>query len=51
MTVRELLCYERNPDPEAGKLFLEWGMGAGRKENDGGVKFNYDIFDIFYKLL
>jgi hypothetical protein len=26
------------------KLFQEWGSGI--KENDGGVEFKYDIFDI-----
>jgi hypothetical protein len=28
------------------KLLQEWGRGR-IKENDGGGKFNYDIFDIF----
>jgi hypothetical protein len=27
------------------KLFQEWGK-KGVKENDGGGKFKYDIFDI-----
>jgi hypothetical protein len=27
------------------KLLQEWGE-EGIKENDGGVEFNYDIFDI-----
>jgi hypothetical protein len=27
------------------KLFWEWG-GRGMKENEGGGKFKYDMFDI-----
>jgi hypothetical protein len=27
------------------KQFQEW-MKEGVKENDGGVEFNYDIFDV-----
>jgi hypothetical protein len=32
------------------KLFQQWGWGGEIKENDGGGKFKYDIFDILSEL-